>query len=144
MNKILVVFLSLLLLIVACGSGIEKQVKALEKEVIAVHDEVMPKMTEISFLRQTIQKKAAAFAADSTKMDSLLYYQGKGAVVSNNLTRAEDAMNKWMVDFHEVTNQKVKPEEMLDLLKGEQTKINEVKDMMLSSIKEAKAFLGNE
>lgn len=143
MNKLLI-SLCCLFLFAACGGGIQKQVDALEKQVIAVHDEVMPKMTEIHFLRKTITEKTEALAADSTKVDSLLYFQGRGAIISENLEKAEDAMNKWMVDFHEVTNQKVKPEEMLDMMKGEQTKITEVKDMMLSSIKEAKEFLGNE
>lgn len=143
MNKLLI-SLCCLFVFAACGGGVQKQVESLEKQVIAVHDEVMPKMTELHFLRKTIEKKTAALAADSTKTDSLLYFQGKGAVISENLKEAEDAMNTWMVDFHEVSNQKVKPEEMLDLMKAEQTKINEVKDMMLSSIKEAKEFLGNE
>ena len=57
------------------------------------------------------------------------------------LESAEKSMNNWMMSFHEVDQQKVDSKTMLDALKGEQTKINAVKEGMLSSIAEAKAFL---
>ena len=139
MKNYFMIGLMAFLFLAACGNELDKQVNALRAEVIAVHDEVMPKMTEISKLQNEVSERIASMKGDSTELDMAKVKSAKQ--VHEALVVAEQAMNDWMVGFHEVDMQKVDAKTMLDALKGEQTKVNDVKEKMLSSIAEAQAFL---
>lgn len=146
MKKVFAFTLIALMFLVACGDKVAAEVAKTKAEVIAVHDEVMPKMTEIAGLQKKVKAKIVAMQVDTTNSDpvAMSKFMSSAMSVELNLASAEKSMNDWMVEFHDVTEQKVDAQKMLDAMKAEQTKINKVKVTMLSAIEEAKQFLKNE
>ncbi|MEM9981856.1 MAG: hypothetical protein AAF734_05125, partial [Bacteroidota bacterium] len=89
-------FLSLTLLVFsACdeqNSKLEQQ-NALEEEVLAVHDSIMPRMGQLKALKKAFEDSLASSAADSIANDQLKI------VFQNNLQvleEADKAMWDWM------------------------------------------------
>ncbi|WP_459211784.1 PepSY-associated TM helix domain-containing protein [Aquimarina rhabdastrellae] len=113
----------------------EQQYDAIMQKVIDIHDEVMPKMGEVSSLIQKLEPKK-----DTTA-------QGKAYTAAQlDLKSAYDFMMDWMSDFstkfphgEEVTTEAVP--EKLKLLKEEEVEVLQVKEKINSSIKKAKELL---
>ncbi|TPN85225.1 hypothetical protein [Aquimarina algicola] len=117
----------------------EQEFDALMQKVIDVHDEVMPKMGEISSLIKELKPKI-----DTTA-------QGQEyAQAQQKLKDSYDFMMTWMSDFsetfpHEEEETKVDTEKLatqMKLLKEEEVKVNKLKNQINSSIAEAKKILG--
>ncbi len=130
----------ILLLCISCNqlSGEEQKFDTLMQEVIDVHDEVMPKMGEISTLIKYLDPKI-----DTTEV-------GKThAKAQQDLKDSYDFMMKWMSDFsdnfpHENEDSKMDAEKLstqMKLLQKEKVKVHELKDQIHSSIKNAKKLL---
>lgn len=96
------------------------------KEVMLVHDEIMPKTEEIRSLQALI-------------IDTL---SPEGNAVYRELEQADDAMMQWMHDFP--MDNTLSEEQKLEYLEGQKIKIEIVKTMMLNSIELAKGYLENE
>ncbi|HIB38573.1 hypothetical protein [Mesonia sp.] len=107
-------------------------------EILAVHDEVMPKMGELSSLIEKTE----------TKIDTTI--DGKRfKVVNQELKDAHDFMMTWMKDFGEkfpnalkdttYASEEYKKRE--PLLKEEKEEVREMKDRVNSSIKSAEKLL---
>ncbi|MEM8893706.1 MAG: hypothetical protein AAGC88_03950, partial [Bacteroidota bacterium] len=73
--KITATFLSLILslAIVSCGDGGKAEREALRDEVIAIHDEVMPKMGDLRKVRKSLEAMADTLATDSLNLASKLF-----------------------------------------------------------------------
>ncbi len=131
--------LMLMLLFTSCNllSGEEKEFDTLMQKVIDVHDEVMPKMGEVSTLIKRIDPKV-----DTTAI-------GKPyAKAQQDLKDSYDFMMKWMSDFSDTfpyaEDRKADSKELskqMELLKQEEVKVNQLKDHINSSIKNAKKLL---
>jgi len=108
-----------------------------QQEVMAVQDEVMPKMGEISqlekSLRQEREKLAQLEVPDSTQMEVLL-------VEITNLKKANESMMDWMRNYEAPTPEQEQAE-ALSYLNGQMEKIVAVKADMLESIEHAKTLL---
>lgn len=110
-----------------------EKVSQLRQEVIAVHDEVMPLMTDIYQLKTKLKDKVAAGdipAGDRPRVDAILL----------ELDSADRGMRDWMRSFSKVTTAGVPETEALSTLNGELEKIKKVKDDMIESVTAAKAF----
>ena len=93
-------------------------------EMMVIHDEVMPKMSEITRLRKQIT------AQDST------------SEIISQLTNAEDGMWDWMNTLTPLEALKEMEEvEALELLKTEMSEVTEVSKMMNKSIEAGKTLL---
>lgn len=79
-------------LFVACQPNKTEEAKKLEKEVFAIHDEVMPKISKVLQLRKQIY--AATDTASGAAKDSL-------AQISYALTKADNDMSEWMHQYKE-------------------------------------------
>lgn len=121
---------------ISCESNeLEKKAyDALMKNVMAVHDEVMPKMGEINTLIGQLEAKA-----DTTELGQ------KFADAKKELETASTGMMDWMQGFGEkfevgenVTDSLL---QKLEMLKTEQESIQKVKEQINSSIEKAKALL---
>jgi enamine deaminase RidA (YjgF/YER057c/UK114 family) len=108
------------------------------KKVIDVHDEVMPKMGEMSNLIKELESKI-----DTT-------VQGKSyAKAQQDVKDAYDFMMTWMSDFsdkfpHEEEGGKADSEKIssqMKLLREEEIKVHSLKDQINSSITNAKQLL---
>lgn len=130
----------LLLVFTSCNqlSKEEQEFDVLMQKVIDVHDEVMPKMGEMSSLIKDLE----------TKIDTTA--QGKSyAKAQQEVKDAYDFMMTWMSDFsdkfpHEEEGSKTDPKKVssqMKLLKEEEIKVNSLKDQINSSIKNAKQLL---
>ncbi|MFH6603354.1 hypothetical protein ACEZ3G_07695 [Maribacter algicola] len=106
------------------------------KEIIAIHDEVMPKMSRFGKLVSELSSKE-----DSTEM-GLKYREAR-----EDLQTAHKAMMDWMKDFgnkfhyEEIHKGKALSEEKQKLLDAEEKKIKEVADAINSSLEKAENLL---
>ncbi len=118
----------------ACKKEKDK-VEALQKEVIAVHDEVMPKMDEVMKLKSSLK----AIKNDTTvtlPSDKLLLVNN----LIDNLEKADNSMMNWMRNYDSLM-EGMSEEEKLTYLQKQENSIQQVKQSMLSSISEASQFL---
>lgn len=121
------------LLLIACGTSQQSKkidVNQLKTEVMAVHDEVMPKMGELRKLEKELRHQAAE---DSSKTDFV--------VAADRLAAANDAMMQWMRGF----NPKFEgsEEEVINYLTEQKNKIDQVKENMLGALEEGNQLTQN-
>lgn len=132
--------LSILFLSVSCGTSSTNSDctsdECLKKEaydkVIAVHDEVMPKMSYISELKGQIEERMDS-SSDSLKIEEL-----KNLMI--NLDAADESMWAWMHQFNSDLED-VEIDEALDYLKSEQENVDEVARKINDSISAAEEEL---
>ena len=109
------------------------------EEVIAIHDEVMPKMGTIGKLVGDLKAKV-----DTTEMGQ------KYEVAMKDLQDANTAMMDWMKDFgdrfnhEEILEGKELTEEKQQWLDEEEEKVKVVKEKINGSIKRAQALLAKD
>ena len=137
----------------ACNSTQSKQessdkiktpVDSLYELVIAKHDTVMPKISNLEGLQQKLRKQLEGLSdaeTDKVQKDSILNLLTK-------LQKGHDAMFDWMGEFknhysHEEFYAKSSEAELIKYLKSEEAKIEKVAVLMLSSMAEGKAFLND-
>lgn len=130
------ILLSFLLISFSCQKEQKDELAILKEEVMALHDEVMPKMSELRYTQ-----KALMLQADSLmSLDSLRSATLSGA--SNEIIAANEAMMNWMRNY-EPDFQGTK-EEIIDYLKQQKMAIQKVKDDMESSLQNGKQLIGVE
>ncbi len=123
---------------ISCNQLSEEEVKfdALMEQVISVHDEVMPKMGEISSLIKDLETRI-----DTTET-------GKSYVkAQQDLKDSYDFMMTWMSDFSEkfphdegeMNAEKISSQ--MKLLKGEEIEVGKLRDQINTSIDNAKRLL---
>lgn len=130
----------LLLLFISCNqlSKEEQEFDLLMQNIIDVHDEVMPKMSEMSSLIKELETKT-----DTTA-------QGQSyAKAQQDIKDAHDYMMTWMSNFSDafssVKKDAIKDSKeiakQIELLKKEKDKVNTLKDHINSSIENARQLL---
>ena len=125
------VFFSFLILLASCGNDPNLVVKQLETEVIAIHDEVMPKTNDIHKLKKELKNRLED-TQDSTVIFDLI----------KELDDADEFMMVWMDQYQKVDMAKDTSENM-SYLRDQKVKIIEVKEAMLNSIKNTEEYLKN-
>lgn len=128
----------------ACSNPQKDQAEKLEKEVMMIHDAVMPKMGELISLESAISKRIAQLDSitQSTPTDSLSHSLLKNALLlSSQLKKADDGMMDWMHRYKGDSLKKLAPEEAIKALTHEKINIEQVSDDMLKSIEDAQKFL---
>jgi hypothetical protein len=89
--KKLIVVLGLLATLSACSDARQKLADTLDKEVMQIHDEVMPQMSKVLAYKKQINQKLDSCQNQACK-DSLQQ-------ISYLLTRADEDMMQWMRTF---------------------------------------------
>lgn len=138
MQKIIFLFYSLAVLsIFSCKPKMQDSTEIedpdiilLYDEVMKIHDDVMPKMQDISKLRRELRKKIPTVQDSSIVYSDVLY-----------LNKADDAMMDWMARFSEEYMSIQKKEDKISYLKNEIPAIEYVRDIMLESIAKAQRRL---
>ncbi|WP_276388721.1 hypothetical protein [Eudoraea chungangensis] len=127
----------LLISTLSCKDEVKKnEVNLQMKEVMAIHDEVMPKMSELSTLVATLKRKADSTANGKEYKDAM-----------EDLQDAHKEMMDWMKEFgdrfnyDEILNGASLSSEKKKWLKEEKKKIKKVKKDILKSIEKAKKLL---
>ncbi len=116
----------------ACVNN-KSKIKALEKEVIAIHDEVMPKGININRVQRALKK----IAKDTTLNESVLN-DIRDQV--KELSDADDAMTQWMAEYKAPAKDDTY-EIAMDHLNQEKVKIITVKELMLTSLANGQKLL---
>ena len=122
--------LSLMSLLILSSCEQERPWTNLSKEVMEIHDEVMPKMDQIVDLQQRLKHFQMTNKVDST---SGIHQEVESGL--KRLVAADEAMWEWMHAFKLPTQHDERPDkEITAFLEDEKVKIQEVADKMNSSI----------
>ena len=139
-NQILIAISFLCL--AGCSAGKNDENEALQKEVIAVHDEVMPMMG--SFVRNemlidSLLKNMKALKTTDPSLDTAAH-KARLSSLKVKLESATDAMNKWMqdleLDFEGMSDQEVKA-----YLEEEKRKVEQINQQFKEADTESKEVL---
>lgn len=146
-------FLIMLSFVLACGNNGQEQTEQQQAwdAVMAVHDEVMPKMADVNRLTTQLRAKAAALDSNQTTTKDVYYnavqsLERKEVYFSaiQSLERADEGMMTWMaaVRAPEVLRGERKSHaEIMQYLKEEQNKVNQVRDSILTSLERGNQVL---
>lgn len=131
----LLVFLCSSMIGVSCSSSGSKQEdkqKQLIDEVMAVHDEVMPKMDTVMTLKSALDSALKVSSSnDSAKIMAL----------SAALDSADVKMSVWMEEYRPELVKGKNDSTVVKYLENEKIRISLVKEITNKSIEEATAFL---
>ena len=137
-QQIYLLSLILLFCLNSCGDGQQNQNEGevsqeeLYDEVMAVHDEVMPRMGDLmnyqSQLKGKIDSLPEGQAEETESLQSVV----------DELEEAHDAMMGWMRNFNR-DYEGMTEEEVMEYLRQEKEKIEEVKEKMNSALQEAES-----
>lgn len=127
---VLSIFSISLLLYSSCGPKKITPQSELQDSVMAIHDEVMPKMRDIYKLRKGLKKKAKLVPDDS-----------QVNLILESLQSADDAMMDWMASY-DAPSEGAKG--AMEYLAREKAKIEKVRIEMLSAIENAQKILDAE
>jgi hypothetical protein len=151
--KINILFLASLLLFAACNSTSSTQtesnaqgpsVEQLEKNVMAVHDEVMPRISDIMKLKKELTGKLVALDSiqgspgETVRLDE---QKAQGRLLVRRLTEADSLMMDWMHNYSNDSVQNRPQAEAARYLNAQQQLINDVKVKINQSITDAKTYL---
>lgn len=138
MKKLLAI-LSLALCMIACVGGPDRE--ALREQVMAVHDEVMPKWGKLKPMKKQILEKAAKLeTADSTDVQIAELRD-----IAIDLDAAYEVMSTWMRDWQKnaklYESGEASNEETLAFFKSEQERVDKMKEQILKASAAAEAAL---
>jgi hypothetical protein len=123
--------ISIITTLAACQKNGEDKQKVMIDEVMAIHDEVMPKMDDIMTLKSSLDS-AIKVSPDSVKAKQLY----------SALDSADNQMMDWMQAYNPDQVKGKSEEEVTKYYADEKAKISSVKELTNKSIEEAKGFLG--
>jgi transposase-like protein len=136
LTRISLIF-SLILFFQACGSS-QKDLNAQKRsEVIAVHDEVMPKMGQLKSFEKKALLKAEEFAS-LEQMDSAKVQEMKNLAME--LDQAYEAMFVWMRQYETEDGERT-PEEVKVYLDTQMESVTEVNRLMKAALSKADSLL---
>ncbi|MCY7351785.1 MAG: hypothetical protein LH606_14155 [Cytophagaceae bacterium] len=119
------------LFLIACADSGQETTRKLSGEVLAIHDEVMPKSEEIINLKRELQ--------DRMGKDSTARPMGDSLVVA--LDRADNAMSDWMAGFDVNAAKNTSSDQAAKYFGAEKEKIAAIKKQTDESIIRAREFL---
>jgi len=120
-------------------STIDSTQPPLFNEIMAIHDQIMPKMNDIETLKQEIRMRMDSI--DAINSDSEYRKQFRHALAE--LNRADNMMSDWMSKFKENYDTIKVDAAKNNFLESERAKIEGVKITMNESINVAKLTIAN-
>ena len=117
-----------------CGNENKELETKLNEEVMAVHNDVMPKMGELNRIKRQLKSfKETVPDENAALKDSLI-----NTILL--LSKSEDMMSDWMANY-KYPNPAAKHEDLVIYLKAQKDSIKQVSDAMYMSLAIAKEFL---
>ena len=129
MNRIFSLLILSVFIFSACGDKPD-QVTSIKKEVMDVHDELMPKMGELRNVRKTLITKAQA--ADSSMASEL-------ETLAQDLEAANESMMDWMNQYEPQFEGTEK--DQVKYYSDQRTSIQTVKERMLNALEKGQKAL---
>ncbi|GAB3898804.1 hypothetical protein [Spirosoma agri] len=115
-------------------------VASLEKDVLAVHDSLMPQMSELMRLQKALKTRLTDLNSQPPSA-ALTQQKEQGLAVSLALVKTDNAMMDWMHGYNGDTLAKLDQSKALAYLKDQQQKVNALRQMMQQHIADAKTYL---
>lgn len=139
MKKNCVGVLSLLLMTfgISCGPSQKEKEEALRSEVMAIHDEVMPRTEELFRFRKRLQGMVDSLLVHDMT-DTLLRFKAQQLIM--RLREADDSMRHWMHNYNGGAGL-YEHTEVMQYLQAEKEKILGVQKAITEAIDSAHAFL---
>ncbi|HQW01547.1 MAG TPA: hypothetical protein PLR30_03680 [Saprospiraceae bacterium] len=119
------------------SEGSANDLKALEDQVMAIHDEVMPKMADITKLTAELR---AIKATIKENPDGKIVSPDGLEELMGSLKLAEQGMWDWMKAYSD-TKPTIKEDQMKSFYESQLETINKIKQDMLGSIEKAQTWL---
>lgn len=135
MTKLQTLFAPLFLLLIVASCDNQKK---LYDEVMAVHDEAMPKMDNIMNLKEKLEAREDSLRQDTTREFSAELQ--KISALKTQLDSADESMMMWMREFHQDYESMTKAE-ITEYLNKQKQRITQVGLFMNSAIAEAEEYL---
>lgn len=111
-----------------------------EKQIMAVHDSVMPAMSDLMRLRKQINQQLTELDAKPASKE-LTQRKEQGQNLTAELTKAEEGMMDWMHQYNGDTLKTLSEDKALDYLKDQHQKVNTMSQLMRKSITDAQTYL---
>ena len=105
----------------------------LEQQILAIHDSVMPQMSELMRLKKAVSTKITE-TKDATVKEN-------GLAISTELEKADRTMMSWMNQYNGDTLKKLQPAQAMEYLKDQHNKVTEMSRTMRTSIDHAKVYV---
>lgn len=135
--------LSILLVFIATSCGERKRSENapenwddLKDEVMAVHDEIMPKMGELMSLKKQVDERIGKLESEDPDAEEL----EKLRSISGSLENSHDKMMQWMREY-EPNFEGMVEKEIIEYLEMQKQKIKNVGEMTAESIESARQAL---
>lgn len=129
--------LSLIVFLGSCGPSPQEQNDQFRTQVIAVHDEVMPKMGQLKSLqKKALQKAEDLTAQDSTQTEQIQAYK----TLALELDQAYEGMMVWMRQY-EREDGDATPEEVKAYLDEQMILVQKVNDDIKNALIKADSLL---
>ncbi|WP_421764389.1 hypothetical protein [Ekhidna sp.] len=125
----------LIILLASCGSSKKEELQTLKDEVMAIHDEVMPKIGELRKARKDLLLQADSLMESNPERAAML------TTTADELGDASESMMVWMRQYEpefEGTDDEIK-----QYLEGQKVAIQEVKEKMNGSLAKGEAVIEN-
>jgi hypothetical protein len=111
---------------------------SLYRQVMDIHDEVMPKMGKVRGAQQRAQQRLDSLAGQPSSNTKA--YRRQLEQLINDLNYADFAMDKWMVEFN-IDSAKDNKALRMQYLKDELEKVNKVKAAILGGLAGADSLM---
>ena len=135
-NQIFTLLMIVAAALSSCNNDNKLKEEKLNDEVMAVHNEIMPKMAEVNRLKRQLKSYKETVSDENVALkDSVI-----NAILL--LSKSEDLMNDWMANY-KYPNPDAKHEELINYLSGQKDSIKLVSDNMFMSMAVAQGFLKN-
>jgi hypothetical protein len=118
------------------SEGISKELKPLYNEVMTIHDEAMPKLSDITKLQDQLKITLDSLRSRDSKEDLV-----QANRILGELNRAENAMWSWMHNFSKLDSIPQSGKAMF--LEQEKASATDMSNLVNSSIEAANAYLSN-
>lgn len=129
----------------ACGKDKDlEKITGLETEVLAIHDEVMPKQEDIISLKSQLSSKIKGIDSlqnVGVSSNTMAEQRIKAVDLNQKLADADKLMMDWMHSYRGDSAKKLDSKQAILYFENEKEKILQVKQATLKSIQEAKTFL---
>lgn len=125
------------IVLLACGPSKRQKEEQLRSEVMAIHDEVMPRTEEMYRLRKRLQGMADSLLKQDLT-DTLLRHEIERLIFK--LRKADDSMMSWMHGYNGGAGL-YDHDELMQYLQEEKTKIEAVRQAIKEAIDSTNAFL---
>lgn len=112
----------------------------LEKQILAVHDSVMPAMSDLIELKKQVIEQLSELEKEPTSSEARRQKEQLRAVKAA-LDKADASMMDWMHTYDGDTLTKLREDQALAYLKDQQQRVKAMSQLMRKSIDDAKAYL---